>query len=187
MGSPPPPGSPAGSRPAAHPSPLRVALGAPLRPVLPFTLPSRRRRGRTRPRPSCTLRGSASAASALPPLRASGIPAHFLSPQIPPGPARPGPGGGTAQPPARARWCRGGGAGRWGALQPAPWGLSGGAPGSRAEPSTLPVPPLSSTRPQSPRLQKPFLDPWRPMAFSRPVLQLGKPRLQEASFWNSHN
>lgn len=117
MGSPPPPGSPAGSRPAAHPSPLRVALGAPLRPVLPFTLPSRRRRGRTRPRPSCTLRGSASAASALPPLRASGIPAHFLSPQIPPGPARPrgrhraatGPGSLVSR---RRRWAVGGAAAR---------------------------------------------------------------------------
>lgn len=100
-----------------HPGPLSTVLAAPLRPVfrtVPFRTPGR---SWARPRPlqdpsECRLLLlPGPMASAYPPFRASGTPAHFLNPQIPPCPAL---GEAPAEPRQRgARWCCGQDCCRW--------------------------------------------------------------------------
>ena len=196
-----------------HPSPLSVVIGAPLRPVLgalPFSSP---RRCWARPRfaqdpyacvlfpgpgqgPLLTLH---SVPQASPPT--SSTPPSQLPPcpALGEAPARETPSWGLVVLWPRRLLLTG----QWRALQPAAWSgpkwLGGGerrapsqGPSSqpcRAQLSRAPgrLSLSSTTRPQSPHLEKPFLDPLRLMAFSRTVLQLRKLRLQEASFWNSHN
>lgn len=171
-----------------HPSPLSAVLGAPLRLVLgavPFPTPVGGEPGRgpsgTPPRVCFPCLGQ----WPLPTLHSE--PRTSPPTSSIPKPALPSPGGGTGRAaPAWGlvvRWPRRLPlAGQWGALQPAAW--SGPQPldlGERRAWSSTPSPQpcwaqlsratgrlslSSAIRPQSPHLEKPFLDPWRLVAFS---------------------